>query len=121
MSMYRCSRCDGFVPEASSGCPNCRSSRAWWSVPLAMAGAGLSVVTLSACYGPACVTDAKTTFPDGSTLQNCYQDFDCRVPLPDGGAREQDPDWLYLCNVSPQPGPDAGVDGGTDGGTDAGK
>lgn len=115
--MHRCTRCSGFVPVEADACPNCRStSRAWWMAPLAIAGAGLASVTLSACYGPACAT--AVTLPDGGTLRtygnaNCMQTYDCREPLPDGGPKEEDLTWQLFCNP---PTEDAGTDGGNDGG-----
>jgi hypothetical protein len=55
-------------------------------VPLAFAGAGLATVTLSACYGPSCVTTIK--LPDGGTETNrdsfACATIDCGLK-PDGG------------------------------------
>ncbi len=124
MMLQRCSRCDGFVPVDSDGCPNCKSKKAaWWVRPLAFAGAGLASVTLSACYGVGCAV--QVTKPDGSTeyesgtLVNlaCNSTYDCNGLSPDGGPRDHDSDWQTLC-ADGEPLPDAG--NAADGGTDAG-
>lgn len=107
--MHQCSRCQGFVPDGVESCPNCRSGRAWWIVPLALAGAGLTTVTLSACYGPGCAT----RLPDGSLSRygdkSCIS-FDCTRPLADGGEPSQDPEWRSWC--LPYAPPDGGTDAG---------
>jgi hypothetical protein len=71
----------------------------WWKTPLALAAGGLATVTLSACYGPACVS--TITKPDGSTVDgySCGGDYDCRNPLPDGGAHENDSTWVMNCGT----------------------
>jgi hypothetical protein len=113
--MNQCSKCAGFIPEGRSGCPNCGTHLVprWKKIlglPLAIAGAGATAVTLSACYGPACAT----TLPDGTQKFN-GQCFDCTQPLADGGVKENDPNWRATC-LEPDAGTDAGCDGGTDGG-----
>lgn len=117
--MQQCQKCQGLVPETSSSCPNCRATSRWWKTPLAMLGAGLATVTLSACYGSPCAT--TITLPDGGTTvdnpnagRSCGT-VDCRTPerTEDGGI---DPAWEYACEPY-LPASDAGV---TDGGTDAG-
>jgi hypothetical protein len=117
VTMNRCSKCEGFIPEAQTRCPNCRSASAWWVTPLAFAGAGLASVTLSACYGVPCVATVK--LPDGGVQKSCGIDYDCTVPLADGGVRTQDPTWVSECTDTRLP-VDAGSDGGADGGSDAG-
>jgi hypothetical protein len=116
MKMHRCSRCDGFVPLDVATCPNCSSlKKSWWMTPLAFAGAGLASVTLSACYGPGCVS--TITKPDGSkvTTYTCGGDYDC-TKAPDGGVPVHDSTWDMNCQES-----DAGTDAGTDAGNpDAG-
>jgi hypothetical protein len=119
--MKKCVRCDGFVPEAAVRCPNCRSTRRWWAIPLSILGAGAASVTLSACYGPACATK----LPDGGYdygNANCVgTGYDCTTPLIDGGDKTRDPEWLRTCERSTtDAGKDAGADGGADGGSDAG-
>jgi hypothetical protein len=120
-NLKSCERCGGFVPSASESCPNCKSGRAWWRVPLAIAGAGFATVTLSACYGPACVTQVK--LPDGTT-HNVYangqcQFIDCTAKGADGGLVANDPEFAATCQ---QDATDAGSDAGVrDGGvSDAG-
>lgn len=118
MSLSRCTRCEGFVPPGASSCPNCRSTRrAWWKAPVALAGAGLATVTLSACYGVACTAPVKVTLPDGSETSKrsfgalCRDTFDCRTDLPDGGDKQKDYEWKDLCE--PEQELDAGSkDGG---------
>jgi hypothetical protein len=120
--MNRCSQCGGFVPPNAKTCPNCRSTwRAWWMAPLAIAGAGVASVTLSACYGVPCAAAAtKVTLPDGETTSELYcgnpdgGSFDCRAPLPDGGNPQNDPEWTFFCSGFSSN--DGGVDGGSDGG-----
>ncbi len=93
--MQQCSRCQSFVPDGATFCPNCRSARAWWRVPLVFAGAGLASVTLSACYGPGCAV----RLPDGTMSipgATCVT-YDCTLPLPDGGTPSQDPEWRENC------------------------
>ena len=122
--MKRCARCDGFVPEGMNACPNCSFGpgaprwKAWLTVPLTIAGAGVAAVTLSACYGPACATK----WPDGTLRDysgnlapsgSCVG-YDCTKPLDDGGNPNNDPTWRSGCL------PNHGEDGGTDGGTDGG-
>ena len=70
---------------------------AWWKTPLAVAAGGLATVTLSACYGPACVS--TITKPDGTKVDgySCGGDYDCRNPLPDGGAHANDSTWVMNC------------------------
>jgi hypothetical protein len=93
-------------------------------MPLAFLGAGLSVVTFSACYGPACATTVK--LPDGGT-QTDFSGFcgtyDCTTG-PDGGAPVRDSKWRSLCEPrTSDTSSDGGVqDGGSpsDGGADAG-
>ena len=105
MSLSRCTRCEGFVPHGASSCPNCRSTRrAWWKAPLALVGAGLATVTLSACYGPACTVPLRVTLPDGTQKDThapygleCGGTFDCRAALPDGGDVRKDYQWKGLC------------------------
>jgi hypothetical protein len=97
--MYRCSRCDGFVPKGEVECPNCRSSRrAWWLAPLAFATAGLATVTLSACYGTACTANIK--LPDGGSKTDLNAStcgtYDCNV-APDGGTPLHDSEWDTNC------------------------
>jgi hypothetical protein len=88
--MYRCSRCNGFVPKSEGECPNCRStSRAWWLAPVAFATAGFATVTLSACYGAPC---AAHNLPDGGTDYLCGE-IHCNNDggtLPDGGTAPSD-------------------------------
>lgn len=105
--MQQCKRCDGFVPHGVESCPNCRSSRPWWAIPLAVAGAGLASVTLSACYGPPCATK----LPDGGLTYGNGLCFDCTAPLADGGDPSKDSRWRSECLDSPPP-----ADGGRDGG-----
>ncbi|MBK7858662.1 MAG: hypothetical protein IPJ65_08580 [Archangiaceae bacterium] len=99
--MFRCTRCDGFVPRQSTACPNCRAAakKAWWSAPLAFAGAGLATVTLSACYGAPCVITVN--LPDGGTKKDttafdCYSTYDCNQSA-DGGVPEHDTEWENYC------------------------
>lgn len=118
--MQQCQKCQGLVPDGSSSCPNCTSSKQWWKAPLAILGAGFATVTLSACYGAPCAT--TITLPDGGTLtegegaSRTCQPIDCRVQ-PDAGADgEPDYRWKYACEEH-LPSRDAGVaDGGVDGG-----
>ncbi len=119
-NLKSCERCGGFVPAGRDACPNCNSSRAWWRVPLAIAGAGLATVTLSACYGPACVTQverADGTFTNTYSGAQCGQRVDCTEKNADGGLVANDPEFSDACKV-----PDGGSDAGTaDAGTsDAG-
>jgi hypothetical protein len=121
--MNQCSRCEGFIPEGKSGCPNCgtRLLPAWkriLGVPLALAGAGATMVTLSACYGIPC---AGTKLPDGTTtggLDNERVCTDCTQKLEDGGLIGNDPSYQTECHPmqTQDGGNDAGCDGGTDGG-----
>lgn len=115
--MNQCSKCRGLVPEASSECPNCGSGAKWWKAPLAFAGAGLAMVTFSACYGPACATTVK--LPDGGTRSSYAGNecglYDCNA-LPDGGPRPHDAEWNSLCVPVSGYETDAGSDGGADGG-----
>ena len=104
--MRQCQRWQGFVPEGSSTCPNCSSTRRWWAVPLAFAGAGLASVTLSACYGPPC---AATRLPDGGRNYDSCLGYDCAAPLADGGVLSSDPEWRTNCLDT---APDGGKDGG---------
>jgi len=98
--MHRCTRCDGFVPQGITECPNCRSTKkAWWMAPFAFAGAGLATITLSACYGAPCA--ATVNLPDGGSRRDndslgCTT-YDCNAPGPDGGTREHDAEWDRLC------------------------
>lgn len=97
--MFRCTRCDGFVPKDNIQCPNCRSGKkAWWMAPLAFAGAGLATVTLSACYGAPCAA-GSVTLPDGGTKADtllCGENYDCRTG-PDGGEPIKDAEWKSRC------------------------
>lgn len=71
--MNQCLRCQGFLPPSVRLCPNCRSTRAWWALPLTIVGAGIASVTLSACYGTACAGK----LPDGGPeCGSSYGDFD---------------------------------------------
>jgi hypothetical protein len=106
MKMHRCTRCEGFVPLDAETCPNCSAMKRWWMAPLAFAGAGLATVTLSACYGPGCVS--TITKPDGSTVQgfSCAGDYDCRTAT-------HDQTWNMNCLDATDAGADAGTDAGT--------
>jgi hypothetical protein len=105
--MNQCKRCEGFVPDSTDVCPNCRSSKStWWRIPLAIAGAGFATVTLSACYGPACTA----RLPDNSNANDpdVCATVDCNSKLPDGGTKSADANWKAVC-----PPVDAGtLDGG---------
>lgn len=117
--MNSCSRCEGFIPEGQSSCPNCRTRlvprwKSWLGVPLALAGAGATMVTLSACYGIPC---AGTKLPDGSIKDGEGSErvcLDCTATMIDGGTFANDPDHASECH------PGQVQDGGTDGGTDGG-
>jgi len=118
--MFECQKCRGLVPASESRCPNCSASAKWWKVPLALAGGALATVTLSACYGPACAS--LVTLPDGTTREvyggySC-ENYDCRLPLTDGGVRQNDAEWQRYCVV--ESGQDAGSDAGSDGGAGSG-
>ena len=112
--MNLCNRCEGFVPAGSALCPNCHSSkRVWWRVPLAIAGAGMATVTLSACYGPPCVANS---LPDGGENHGRGEcGYDCNQKLSDGGERPRDKTWLEVCTDRPADA-GAGDAGATDGG-----
>lgn len=113
--MKQCRRCEGFVPDESTRCPNCRSTRRWWALPLSLLGASAASVTLSACYGAPCVS----RLPDGGTTNStsaCYEPS-CTTRMVDGGTYGDDPYYKDICNG---PKRDGGTDGGSDGGTDAG-
>jgi len=122
--MNQCSRCEGFIPEGKSSCPNCSTRlvprwKTWLGVPLALAGAGATMVTLSACYGIPC---AGTKLPDGSIkdpgANNERVCTDCTQKLEDGGLIGNDPNYQTECH--PMQIQDGGTDGGTDGGSDGG-
>jgi hypothetical protein len=105
--MQQCSKCQGLVPDSVESCPNCRSTRRWWAIPLSLLGASAASVTLSACYGAPCATKLPDgTFNYGNA--NCIA-YDCTADLPDGGVKAKDPQWVALC-----------TDGTTDGGADGG-
>jgi hypothetical protein len=65
---------------------------------LALASAGLATVTLSACYGPGCVSTVK--LPDGGTGYDssiaCGTVYDCNTAA-DGGTPAHDSEWDRLC------------------------
>ncbi len=122
--MNQCSRCSGFIPEGKSGCPNCGTRllprwKALFGVPLALAGAGATMVTLSACYGIPC---AGTKLPDGTIVNGGANNervcTDCTAKEYDGGLYGNDPDYASECH--PMQVQDGGCDGGTDGGADGG-
>lgn len=119
--MNRCTRCGGFVPAAVSSCPNCQSAaRAWWKTPLTALGAGVTAVTLSACYGMPCVAGAQIKLPDGGTAAGCLESYDCldAGTAPDGGDVRTTAKWREYClgTYEPVKADDGGVDGGHDGG-----
>jgi hypothetical protein len=96
--MHRCARCDGFVPPDAQACPNCRSSKgSWWRAPLALAGAGLATVTLSACYGPGCISYVTRLDGTRQRTRTCAGDYNC-ASLPDGGVPVHDETWHMLCD-----------------------
>ena len=116
-NLKSCERCGGFVPAGRDACPNCNSSRAWWRVPLAIAGAGFATVTLSACYGPACVTQVKQA--DGTYKNNygsCGQVTDCFGKLSDGGLVGNDPEYNADCQTNLGDAGSTGSDAGSDAG-----
>jgi hypothetical protein len=121
--MNQCVRCKGFIPEGQSGCPNCGTRllprwKAILGVPLALAGAGATMVTLSACYGVPC---AGTKLPDGTIKDGQGSErvcLDCTALEADGGTVGNDPNNAFECHPgqTQDGGNDAGCDGGTDGG-----
>ena len=118
--MNRCKQCEGVVPAGSLLCPNCHSNnRAWWRLPLTIAGAGFATVTLSACYGSPC---AANILPDGGTSNDYVNGacgYDCTKALADGGNRNADPLWIKVCLPHPS-GTDGGCGVGYGGVTDGG-
>lgn len=63
-----CANCRGFVPEGQATCPNCDLAqpprRSKFAAGLIVAGAGLAMVALSACYGPPPICQG----PDGGSV-----------------------------------------------------
>jgi len=112
--MNQCVRCNGFVPEGQRACPNCSTLVPKWKAvlafPLAVAGAGVAAITLSACYGPACATKLS----DGTVTGGGDICLDCTSKQSDGGLVGDDPNNFSECH--PGQVQDAGTDGGTDGG-----
>jgi hypothetical protein len=84
--------------------------KAWWLAPLSLAGAGLASVTLSACYGPGCLS--TVTLLDGG-IENeptpTCAPYDCNTAA-------HDDNWSRICLGVVAPAEDGGTDGGTDGG-----
>lgn len=80
-----CDGCGGFLPRASSACPNCRRAIPAWVLRAAtVVGGGALAMTLSACYGAGCAGG------------RCYEPR--AAPSTDCGAGARDADYDGVCS-----------------------
>jgi hypothetical protein len=89
--MRLCAQCHGFIPEATSACPNCAVAPRRATLTRAVLGAGIATLIATGCggtpmpaYGVACT--AKQV--DGGN-NGCPGE--CSTLLSDGGKPSRDP------------------------------